>query len=269
MPLALLIYAQHDFSNSNDWEPEKINVEGLSVREFANAIGLGGDSNFQFYEFPDDRVKKVAITAPNKYYHMLGVASLWKDERIDAVLEDFRVGISVPEGSIYENGVRSRLQLRQIFNDAGMELDRDQNVSLALFALSAQTAEDFFPAQDYLCKSEKGKDFVSTIGLMVAGINITGLGSGAGSSLTNYGDKSAADLTKRGWTWDSAQNVVNNRHATSPALNKATGNAATAYFNQAGEYIVVDNVTGGLVQASEVGNAGWIPDSTIVNPFKP
>ena len=94
-------------------------------------------------------------------------------------------------------------------------------------------------------------------------------GAAGENGLTNYGDKSQADLTKRGWTWDSAQAVVNKAYTTRPAVNKATGNPATAFYNQAGDYIVVDDITGGLVQASEFGNRSWFPDSTIINPYKP
>lgn len=42
-----------------------------------------------------------------------------------------------------------------------------------------------------------------------------------------------------------------------------------AYYNKAGDYVVVDNATGDLIQTSMVGDVNWIPDSTIMNPYKP
>jgi len=50
---------------------------------------------------------------------------------------------------------------------------------------------------------------------------------------------------------------------------KATGNAATAYYNKAGNYVVVDNVIGELAQTSKFGDTGWIPDTAIENPYRP
>ncbi|WP_283571167.1 colicin E5-related ribonuclease [Paenibacillus brevis] len=76
-------------------------------------------------------------------------------------------------------------------------------------------------------------------------------------------------LGKRGWTMDSAKKVVEKPYTTREAVNKANGNPATAYYNKAGDYVVVDNVTGELVQTSKFGDTGWIPDATIKNPYKP
>jgi hypothetical protein len=45
--------------------------------------------------------------------------------------------------------------------------------------------------------------------------------------------------------------VVKKPYTTREAINKATGNPATAYYNKAGDYVVVDNVTGELVQVSK------------------
>lgn len=87
--------------------------------------------------------------------------------------------------------------------------------------------------------------------------------------LTSFGNKSEGYLAKRGWTWDSAQNIVKNPYTTRLASNKATNNPATAFYNKAGDYVVVDNVTGELVQSSKFGDVNWIPDNSIVNPYKP
>lgn len=87
--------------------------------------------------------------------------------------------------------------------------------------------------------------------------------------LKGFGSKTESYIAKRGWTWDSMKEVVNKPYTTSEAVNKATGNAATAYYNKAGDYLVVDNITGDLVQTSKFGDTGWIPDATIKNPYKP
>jgi len=63
--------------------------------------------------------------------------------------------------------------------------------------------------------------------------------------------------------------VVNNPYTIREATNKATGGSATAYYNRSGDYIVRDNATGNIIQLSEFGNRGWIPDSSILNPFQP
>lgn len=87
--------------------------------------------------------------------------------------------------------------------------------------------------------------------------------------LKGFGSKTESYIAKRGWTWDSMKEVVNMPYTTSEAVNKATGNAATAYYNKAGDYVVVDNITGYLVQTSKFGDTGWIPDVTIKDPYKP
>ena len=53
------------------------------------------------------------------------------------------------------------------------------------------------------------------------------------------------------------------------AVNKAKGNAATAYYNIAGDYVILDDITGELIQLSKFGDVGWIPDSSIINPYRP
>lgn len=82
-------------------------------------------------------------------------------------------------------------------------------------------------------------------------------------------------MAQRGWTRESIHSLVNNPRATSGAINKATGNPATAYFRADGHYVVRDNVTGQLVQMSDTrmpigyGQGRWTPDETIKNPFIP
>lgn len=82
-------------------------------------------------------------------------------------------------------------------------------------------------------------------------------------------------LSKRGWSKKSINEVVNKPFTTRKATNKATGNTATAYFREDGHYIVRDDVTGDLVQMSDTninvgkGEGQWMPDSAIEDPYIP
>ena len=77
----------------------------------------------------------------------------------------------------------------------------------------------------------------------------------------------------RGWTPASIDAAVNGPARTGTTINHATGNPATAYFNESGHYVVRDNVTGNLVQMSNQnfpigsGAGHWTVDSNIqMNP---
>ena len=76
-------------------------------------------------------------------------------------------------------------------------------------------------------------------------------------------------LKDRGWDQASIHNIVNNPTHTSRATNRANGNKATAYFDQTGNYIVRDDVTGELVQMSDRNDPNWIPDPSILDPYTP
>lgn len=82
-------------------------------------------------------------------------------------------------------------------------------------------------------------------------------------------------ITRRGWSQDTIDELVNNPYTTREAVNKATGNKATAYFRRDGHYVVRDDVTGNIVQMSDtkisVGNGSgqWRPDDSIRNPYIP
>jgi RHS repeat-associated protein len=77
-------------------------------------------------------------------------------------------------------------------------------------------------------------------------------------------------IAKRGWTNQSIVNTVRKPFTTRMATNKATGNPATAYFNKDGSHVIVDDVSGDLVQISDRTNiANWIPDPSIINPYIP
>ena len=81
--------------------------------------------------------------------------------------------------------------------------------------------------------------------------------------------KIESQMGERGWTKERINNTTRNPYTTRDAVNKANNNPSTAYYNQDGSYVVRDNITNQIIQISKVGNKNWIPDSTIVNPYKP
>jgi|GEM_PF-1452999 len=82
-------------------------------------------------------------------------------------------------------------------------------------------------------------------------------------------DKINKQMKKRGWTEDSIESTVNDPHETSEAENKANGKEATAYFNEDGSYVTVENESGLIIQVSNRNDPDWAPDSTIKNPYLP
>ncbi|MCL2078185.1 MAG: hypothetical protein FWH08_07270 [Oscillospiraceae bacterium] len=85
----------------------------------------------------------------------------------------------------------------------------------------------------------------------------------------NVSNKISKQMSSRGWTSSTMDRVIQNPHTTRVAINKATGNNATAYYNKAGDYIVRDNITSQIIQISKLGDKNWIPDSSIINPYIP
>lgn len=82
-------------------------------------------------------------------------------------------------------------------------------------------------------------------------------------------------LSRRGWSQNTIDKLVNNPYTTRSSINKATGNNATAYFRKDGHYVVRDDVTGDVVQMSDTkvsvgtGPGQWAPDATIKDPYVP
>jgi len=81
--------------------------------------------------------------------------------------------------------------------------------------------------------------------------------------------KIVRQMPRRGWSKTMIDETIDKPAATRPALNKATGQDATAYFRSDGSYVVRDNTTGEIIQISNRNDPTWIPDSSIQNPFKP
>lgn len=86
---------------------------------------------------------------------------------------------------------------------------------------------------------------------------------------SNFTTKINKQLPKRGWTQRRVQSVTDRPVHTSPALNRATGNKATAFFDKNGAYVVRENATGDIIQISNRLDPKWVPDPTITNPFIP
>jgi len=80
--------------------------------------------------------------------------------------------------------------------------------------------------------------------------------------------KIMGQMEKRGWNTGAIDDVLANPSHVSPATNKATGGAASAYFRADGSYVVRDNATGKIIQISNRNDANWSVDSTITDPPK-
>ena len=82
-------------------------------------------------------------------------------------------------------------------------------------------------------------------------------------------------MNTRGWTQDMIDQVVNAPDFVRPATNRTFDSAATAYTRTDGHYIVRDDITGRLVQGSDIrgpigyGPGQFRPDSSIINPVIP
>jgi RHS repeat-associated protein len=77
--------------------------------------------------------------------------------------------------------------------------------------------------------------------------------------------KKIDQIALRGWTEASINALINAPSRIGTSVNRVNGNAATAYFDDAGAYIVRDDITGNLVQMSNRFDPEWIVDSAIVN----
>jgi hypothetical protein len=76
-------------------------------------------------------------------------------------------------------------------------------------------------------------------------------------------------LSQRGWSNDTIEELVSNPYIKRTSTNRATGNSATVYYRKDGHYIIRDDITGDLVQMSNTNAQKWIPDSNIINPYIP
>jgi hypothetical protein len=84
----------------------------------------------------------------------------------------------------------------------------------------------------------------------------------------SFDTKIAGQLEKRGWNTGTIDDVIAHPVHESPAINKATGGDATAFFRADKSYVVRDNTTGKIIQVSNRNDPNWAIDSTITNPPK-
>ena len=65
----------------------------------------------------------------------------------------------------------------------------------------------------------------------------------------------------RGWTQQSVEETVANPAETHPVWDYTTGEkqAATAYVQPGGGYVVVNDESGQIVQVSNLNNPNWKP----------
>ncbi len=70
-------------------------------------------------------------------------------------------------------------------------------------------------------------------------------------------------LSERNWSKEQIVNVINNPSQMGTSINRYTGNECLVYFNEKGGYVVVDNVTGKIVQISQYDMSDFIIDKDI------
>ena len=121
---------------------------------------------------------------------------------------------------------------------------------------------------------EKAQETIDGIYIIAAskinipsGSKISGKSVVAGKASFNITDKFSKQMGKRGWTQGVLTSTVKKPYTTRSAINKATGNKATTYFNKDGSYVVKDNNTRNIIQVSNRKDHKWVPDPTIENPY--
>ena len=71
--------------------------------------------------------------------------------------------------------------------------------------------------------------------------------------MVNLGKKIADDMAARGWTRQDILDTIQNGKEYE-GVNKATGGPATEFVNSlTGKFVVIDNVTGQVLQVSRPG----------------
>lgn len=77
-------------------------------------------------------------------------------------------------------------------------------------------------------------------------------------------DKIAAQLAVRGWTEQEVRGLANSApRGTSVDNTGGKSDPATVYGDPPNNYIVVNDVTGQVVQVSNRNNLAWVPDDRI------
>jgi hypothetical protein len=76
-------------------------------------------------------------------------------------------------------------------------------------------------------------------------------------------------MDRRGWTEKSIRKTIDDRFTTRPTTIRETGNPGTAYYNEDGTYVVVDDVTGKVTQIQDRFDPTWKPDPNTIDPYIP
>jgi RHS repeat-associated protein len=75
----------------------------------------------------------------------------------------------------------------------------------------------------------------------------------------------AAQLARRGWTASRIRRVLNRPSRVGQTVDRRTQQPATAYFESNNQYLVRNDITGEIVQGSDLNNPNWIVDQGISN----
>lgn len=96
-------------------------------------------------------------------------------------------------------------------------------------------------------------------------ISSPGVGHAIDPAKLLFSEKIAGQMPKRGWTVDSIRDLVKNPalSRSSPSIiHHANGNPVTYFYRPDGHYVVIDDITGEVVQVSDTFDAGWIDAMT-------
>ncbi|MDB9313402.1 colicin E5-related ribonuclease [Spirulina sp. CS-785/01] len=84
-----------------------------------------------------------------------------------------------------------------------------------------------------------------------------------------FGKKIRKQLPKRGWTEELIKQLVLNPYHVKPTLDQRwmpdgskNNDPATKYYRQDGNYVVVNDRTGDIVQVSNIFDPQWIDPSS-------
>jgi RHS repeat-associated protein len=95
----------------------------------------------------------------------------------------------------------------------------------------------------------------------IVGAETTTTAADEGVNALSYSAKITKQMGSRGWTEDSISETVSNPADTHSVWDYTTGDKlpATAYVQQGGGYVVVNDSTNEIVQVSDLNNPNWKP----------
>jgi hypothetical protein len=162
---------------------------------------------------------------------------------------------------------------------AGMVVSAITYMSASLgVAIDQATGDTTDLAFDTAVQSIAFQGMEVSAGAMLGGFGLSVLGSAvtfAGTAMTaiaagqnqqlideatnsfQYGSKIFGQMEERGWSDSMIDEAMSSPLKTAQTVDLSTGNSATAYFVSGNQYVVVDNVTGKVVQVSDLTDPGW------------